>query len=67
MRKSVLSVLLIATYMISISIHEKDKKLKGKQGKNCFAHIHTLHSTTTTKNEESQPQVDFGLEAPENF
>ena len=41
--------------MISISI----------QGKNCFAHI--LHSTTTTKNEESQPQVDFGLEAPENF
>ena len=51
--------------MISISIHEKDKKLKGKQGKKCFAH--TLHSTTTTKNEESQPQVDFGLEAPENF
>ena len=62
MRKSVLSVLL--TYMISISIHEKDDKLKGKQGKKCFAHT---HSTTTTKNEESQPQVDFGLEAPENF
>ena len=60
MRKFVLSVLL--TYMISISIHEKDKKLKGKQGKKCFAH--TLPKTTTTKNEESQPQVDFGLEAP---
>ena len=51
--------------MISISIHEKDKKLKGKQGKKCFAH--TLPKTTTTKNEESQPQVNFGLEAPENF